>query len=95
MQRIKNTLQSSLKKYDIEDKIKNMQVCKLWERVVLEYIPNATGKTMAVGFEKGVLKIATLSREIADQIRSYRDRLLYAINTYLGKQSVYAIAIEY
>jgi hypothetical protein len=95
MQSIKKTLDSNIKKYNLQDKMLSIQVCKLWEKVIGEYIPNSVGKTMAMSLEKGVLTIAALSRDVVEQIRMYRDRLLYALNTYLGSRAVFAIRCEY
>jgi hypothetical protein len=50
---------------------------------------------MAMGLKRGVLTIATLSREAAELIRTYRDRIMYALNSYLGKKIVFAIHVEY
>ncbi len=95
MQSIKKTLDSNIKKYHLQEKVLSTQVCKIWDRVVTEYMPTSVGKTMAVRLEKGVLTIAALSRDVIDQIRMYRDRLMYAINTYLGSKAVFAIRCEY
>ena len=95
MQSIKKTLNSNIKKYHLEDKLLSIQACKLWEKVIGEYMPSSVGKTMAMSLEKGVLTVAALSRDVVEQIRVYRDRLLYALNTYLGSRAVFAIRCEY
>jgi hypothetical protein len=95
MQQISKTLSSSIKKYKLDDKIQNSRVCKMWDRVVMEFMPSAMGKTMATGLKKGVLTIATLSKEVAELVRAYKDRILYALNAYLGKKLVFAIHVEF
>ncbi len=94
MQKINKTLQSSLKKYKIEDKIKQHQLLKAWERIISEFLPFAAQKTMAVAFERGVLKIASLTREIAYEINLYQKRLVEALNNFLGTTLVYRIVCE-
>jgi hypothetical protein len=95
MQRISKTLSSNMKKYNLEEKIQSSNVCKLWDRVVTELVPGAIGKTMATGLNRGVLTIASLTKEVADIIRSYKDRIMYALNSYFGKKIVYAIHVEF
>lgn len=95
MQSIKHTINSNLKKYRIEDKVKGVMIVKHWEKVISELFPHASLKTMAVSFEKGVLKIATLSKEIAYEISLYRQRLIDALNNLIGKRLVFALQLEY
>jgi hypothetical protein len=94
MQKINKTLNQRIKKYKIEDKVKGEQLLKAWEKVISEFLPNAAKQTMALAFEKGVLKIASLSREIAYEIHLYQKRLVEALNNYLGKTLVYRIVCE-
>lgn len=95
MQSIKHTINSNIKKYKIEDKVKGALAVTHWEKVISELFPHAAHKTMALSFEKGVLKIATLSREIAYEISLYKERLIHALNNLLGKRVVFALQVEY
>lgn len=94
MQRISKTLNQSIKKYKIEDKVKQHQLLIVWEKIIAEFLPNAARQTMAVAFEKGVLRVASLTREIAYEINLYQKRIIEALNTLLGKQIVYRIVCE-
>lgn len=94
MQRIQKTLNQRVKKYKLEDKIKTEQLFSAWEKIISEFLPNAARKTMALAYEKGVLKIASLSKEIAYEIYLYQKRIIEAINEYLGKQLVFRIVCE-
>lgn len=95
MQNLKSTINSNLKKYKIEDKIKSVQVCQCWEKVVSELLPNAAQKTIAIKLEKGVLKVASLSREIAYEISLFREKLIEALNALVGKRIVFSIYCEF
>ncbi|MDB4939724.1 MAG: hypothetical protein JWO40_149 [Candidatus Doudnabacteria bacterium] len=94
MQKINKTLNSTIKKYKIDEKVKQYQLLSIWEKVISEFMPNAAQKTMALAFEKGVLKIASLTRELAYEINLYQKRLIEALNACLGRQLVYRIVCE-
>lgn len=94
MQKINKTLNSTIKKYKIEDKVKQHQLLSVWEKVISEFLPNAAQKTMAVAFEKGVLRIASLTKEVAYEINLYKRRIIEALNSVLGKQIVFGIVCE-
>ena len=94
MQKINRSLEKSIKRYNLEDKVKAYQVCKTWEKIIGDFLPHAAGKTFAVSLERGVLKIASLSREIATDIKLYAQRLVEEINRVLGKKVVFAIYCE-
>ncbi len=94
MQKINKTLNTTIKKYKIEDKVKQHQLLVVWEKVVAEFLPNAAKQTMALSFEKGVLKIASLTKEIAYEINLYSKRIIEALNTFLGRTLVYRIVCE-
>lgn len=94
MQKISKSLDQSVRKYKIEDKVKQHQLLVVWEKVVSEFLPNAAKQTMAVAFEKGVLRVASLTKEIAYEISLYQKRIIEALNAFLGKQLVYRIECE-
>ncbi len=94
MQRINKTLYANIRKYKIEDKVKAAELLKLWEPVIADFMPEAALKTMAVTYEKGVLKIAVLSKDIAYQIHLYQKRLIEMLNNLLGRRMVFRIVCE-
>ncbi|GAC1412807.1 MAG: hypothetical protein NVSMB66_2970 [Candidatus Doudnabacteria bacterium] len=94
MQKINKTLNSAIKKYKIEDKVKQHQLLAVWEKVISEFMPNAARKTMAIAFEKGVLRVASLTKEVAYEINLYKRRIIEALNSVLGRQLVFAIVCE-
>lgn len=95
MQSIRNQINKSLKKYKIEDKVKSTMIVNHWEKVITELFPHAAKKTMALGLERGVLRVAALSKEIAYEISLYKQRLIEMLNNLFGKRLVFAIYIEH
>ncbi len=94
MQRIDKTLKANIKKYRLEDKIRHQEILRSWEKVIADFLPTAAKKTMALKFERGVLRVASLSKEIAYEIYLYQKRLIEALNKLIGKQLVYQIICE-
>ena len=94
MQKIERILKSNIKKHKIEDKIKIYEILHKWDKIIAECAPSAIGKSMALSFERGVLRVAALSREVADLINILQKRIIYAINTMLGKTLVFKIYCE-
>ncbi|MEK7075773.1 MAG: hypothetical protein AAB948_03205 [Patescibacteria group bacterium] len=94
MQRINKTLYANIRKYKIEDKVKANELLKLWDKVIADFMPHAVKQTMAISYEKGVLKIAALSKDIAYQIHLYQKRLIQMLNDLLGKRMVFKIVCE-
>ncbi len=95
MQRINASLHRTIKKYKIEDKVRSHQALSQWEKVIAEFMPQAAQKTMAISLEKGVLKIAALSKDLAYDIHLYQKRLIEALNEIIGKRLVFVIVCEY
>jgi hypothetical protein len=94
MQKIEKILKKSIRKYKIEDKVKTYEVLSHWEKIISQILPETKGKTMAVSFERGVLRIAALSHESADLINLLQKRIIYALNNTLGKTLVFRIYCE-
>ncbi len=95
MQKVGHLVKRAIKKHKLENQIKKYSVCRDWERVIIAVFPHAENKTMAVAFENGILHVASISREIADQIAVYQKRIIYALNEAIGKELVYRIRCEY
>ena len=94
MQNINKTLNENIRRYHLDDKVKHYQICQVWEKVVTSFLPEAAAKTMAVAFEKGVLKVASLHKEVADKIRIFHDQIVKALNEFVGKKMVFQIVCE-
>ncbi len=95
MHKIDKTLRGQIKKYKIEDKVKAQQMLNSWEKIISDFLPEAAHKTMAIAYERGILKIAALSREVAYEINLYAKRIIEALNALVGKQLVYRIVCDY
>jgi len=91
MQNIGKLLKTNIKRYKIEEKLKGYEVLKKWEKIISDCLPEAAGKTMALSFEKGVLKIASLSRELADLITILAKRIIGMLNQNFARPVVYRI----
>jgi len=91
MQKVEKLLKTNIKKYKIEDKIRAYEVVRSWEKIISDLLPEAAGKTMALSLERGVLKVASLTGEIAELIRMLQKRILYAINSMFAGAVVYRI----
>lgn len=70
------------------------QVLKYWQDIAPGFIEEAAEKTQALDFQKGILTVACLSREVAAKIRLLAQRIIEAINQFLGRQIIYAIYLE-
>ncbi len=95
MQKIEFLVKKSLRTHKLETKVKQYSVCRDWESVVTGLFPNAEKKTMAISFENGILRVASLSKDIADQILVCQKRIIYALNEKIGRDLVYRIRCEY
>ncbi len=94
MQNINSVLNSNIKRHHFEDKILAQKVFSLWERVLCDFLPDAASKTMARSLENGVLYVASLCHETAAKIKQLQKRILYELNSRLGKSLVFSIYIE-
>ena len=92
MQRVGKILKTNIKKYKLEEKLKTYEVLRGWEKIIGDFLPDAKGKTMAMSLEKGVLKIASLSREVADLIYMLARRIMDLINQLVGRRVVFRIS---
>lgn len=95
MQRIESLINYSIKKHKLDSKVKEYRIHHDWEHVINNFLPDAAGKTMIVSLQNGILHIASLSKEIADQITVYQKRLIYELNERAGKDLIFRIHCEY
>lgn len=95
MQKVNTLIAKTARKYKINDQVSKYRARSAWEKVIGKMFPNAIGKTMVISLEKGVLKIAALTKEIAELIVIYSKRIIAEINEYADKTVVFRIACEY
>lgn len=93
--KIEKVLKQSEKNYKLEEAALKYKLIKLWDKVVLGFLTEAKDITRAVDFKNGVLTVAVLSSELASQIKAMSQRIIYELNSLLGKKLVFSIQIEY
>ena len=92
--RINKVLDTTAKNYHLEAALAKHKTLKHWAEVAGAFIEEAKNLTQAINFEKGVLTVACVSKEVANQVKLLASRLIYALNQIIGKQLVYAIYVE-
>jgi hypothetical protein len=92
--RIDKVLGETAKQYNLENAIYKHKALKYWHQVAGAFVEEAKNLTKAMDFQKGVLTIACLSREVASQVKLLAQRIIYALNEFLGRQMVFAIYVE-
>ncbi|HVY68134.1 MAG TPA: DciA family protein [Patescibacteria group bacterium] len=65
-----------------------------WQGVAAAFLEETAELTRAIGFDKGVLTVACLSKAAASRIRLLSQNLITALNEWLGRRLVYAIYLE-
>lgn len=66
-----------------------------WNQAVGQFFDNAEGLTKAMDFKDGLLVIACLTKELASKIKMFAERIIYILNSILGKELVFALRVEY
>ncbi len=92
--RIGKVLPSVSKQYKLDQALVRYEVIRSWQEVIAGFFENALNQTKAIDFKNGKLTIACLSEALGYEIRALSSRIIYAINSLLGKNLVYAIWIE-
>lgn len=92
--RIDKVLKKTAKDYNLETALYKHKTLKYWHEVAVGFIDEAQRLTQAIDFKKGILIVACLSHEVANQIRILSKRIIYELNQIIGKQMVYAIHLE-
>lgn len=92
--RIDKVLNKTAKDYNLETALYKHQTLKYWHEVASGFVEDAKKLTQAIDFKRGVLTVACLSKEVANQVRLLSERIIYALNQIIGKRMVYAIYVE-
>lgn len=92
--KIDKVLIKTAKHYNLEAAVYRHKALKYWREIASIFVEEAAGFTQAVDFQKGVLTVACLSREVASKIKLLAQRIIAALNELLGRQMVYAIYVE-
>jgi predicted nucleic acid-binding Zn ribbon protein len=91
---IDKLLKNTAKEYNLESAIYRHKTITGWQKVAPGFIEEAAEKTKALDFNKGVLTVACLSREVAYKIKLMAEQIIAALNEIIGKRVIYAIYVE-
>ena len=92
---IDKILNKTAKRYHLEQALSRYQVIKNWHAAAAQFLEESSALTKAVDFQKGVLKVACLSRELAGRLKLFIPRIIEVLNHIMGRPVVYAIAIDF
>ena len=92
--KIDKVLNKTAKHYNLENALYKHKALKHWQEIASAFVEEAAVFTQAVDFQKGILTVACLSREVASKIKLLAQRIISALNDILGRQMVYAIYVE-
>ena len=87
-------LKNTAKEYNLESALYRHKTLAGWQKVASGFIEDAAVKTKALDFNKGILTVACLSREVAYKIKLMAEQIIAALNEIIGKRVIYAIYVE-
>lgn len=93
--KIDRVLKKTSKNYKLETAVQKHKLIKAWQEIAKAFVSEAVQESRAMDFQKGVLLVACLSKEVAYQIKVLSQRIIYALNQFLGATAVFAISVEY
>ncbi len=91
--KIDRVLYSQAKNYKLEPALHRHKVSQNWESILCGFLADAGGQTKILNLKDGVLVVASLDKKIAYEIKVLAQRILYALNNFLGGQFVFAIQV--
>ena len=71
------------------------QAITVWQKAATEFFDSAGNQSKAVDFKDGTLFIACLSKDMANKIKMFAQRIIYILNQLLGQQLVFALRVEF
>ncbi len=77
-----------------ENAFNKYKAIKIWDSAVSQFLEEASEATKAIDFKDGALFVACLSKEMANEIKIYAQRIIYLINQLLGRVLVYELRVE-
>ena len=93
--KLEKVLKTTSKNYKLDTAVQKHKLLKAWQEIARVFVSEAANESRAVDFQKGVLLVACLSKEVAYQIKVLSGRIIYALNQLLGATAVFAIHVEY
>ncbi|EKD49397.1 MAG: hypothetical protein ACD_63C00158G0005 [uncultured bacterium] len=81
MQKLSGIIKKSIAMHGIEKQVQAAMVCCAWNKLIIEKLgENIGGKSSAVSFRNGTLKVAALGSVYAQEIEMNKCRFLQEIN---------------
>jgi len=86
---IKSLLKKSIKRAGADDKINEIQVIKIFNKLAKELLPNNLRMQIKpVYYKEGILSVASLSAAAAEEILCYSKKIIKEINNKLGQETI-------
>ncbi len=92
--KIDRLIKQNAKEKKIDEALYRYKTLKSWQKIAGSFVEEAARLTQAVDFKKGVLVVASLSREAAFKLRLFVDKIIQALNELMGVKVVFAIRFE-
>ena len=67
----------------------------VWERAVGAFFEGEQNHSKALDFKDGILFIACLTKELANKIKMFAQRIIYLLNQLIGKDLVFGLKVEF
>lgn len=94
-QPLKTSISNSAKRHQIEDRYLLRRISDSWSRVVEAFVRGAADISRAVTLHRGVLTVACLSAQAAQELERFSSSIAAAINSLLGMSVVSSISVDY
>ena len=92
--KIENVFLSQYQNNKINEEFWKYKILKNWQSAACGFFQEAKDLTQAVDFKNGVLFVACLSQELARMLKLFAEKIILALNQFLGKTAVYCLRIE-
>lgn len=92
--KIDKLISQNAKEHNFEQALYKHKAVKYWQQIVGAFVEEAKELTQVMDLEKGVLKVACLTREVAHKLKVLAANILSALNELLGKQVIFALYFE-
>ncbi len=92
--KIDKLISQNAKEHNFEQVLYKHKAVKYWREIVGSFVEEAKELTQVMGLEKGILRIACLSREVAHKLKVLAANIVSALNQLMGKQVVFALYFE-
>jgi zona occludens toxin (predicted ATPase) len=91
--KIDGLLYDLAKTHKLEAVLQKQTVSKNWENILSGFFEKSQGQTKVLDLKNGVLVVASLDKQLAYEIKVLAQRIIYALNSFLGGQFIFAIRV--